>query len=1576
MPRPSNRSQEVAIVGIACTYPGARTAAQFWQNITAKVDAIAEVTPDRWDWRHFYDPDPSNEDKLYCKRGGYLPSSYAFNPRKFGIMPSSLEGTEADHFLVLRAASEALEDAGYGESQRKLDGQSVGIILGKGNYTGPGVTTLIYRSVVTQQILAILKALHPELSEAELEKLKSAVRGTMPKLTAEGAAGLIPNICTGRVANRLNLMGPNFTIDAACASSLVAAELAIRDLSMGNADMVLAGGVHVFAHIPFLQVFDTMRAMSLSSTIRPFDQDCDGTMSGEGIGVLVLKRLADAERDGDRIYAVIKGVGSASDGRAKGIVAPRPEGEELAMLRAYESAGVPPRTVELIEAHGTGTPTGDAAEIDAMLRVFGGGEERRKTIAVGSVKSMIGHAMPASGAASLIKTALALHHRILPPMLNCRVPRKELSAAASPFYVSSETRPWIRARGSSPRRAGVSAFGFGGINAHVVMEEYTGPGITGTMLRDWDCELVVLEGLNREDLGAAAAKLRAYALAEPLGVTLRDVAFTINTNLAGLPERLAVVASTLADLAAKLEQAMSRLKEPGPIKDRQGLYSFTGSEVAQGKVALLFPGEGAQYVNMLSDLCLHFPEVREAFDLADAGTKDPQRRPASQVIFPPPAFTEAEAKESEQHLWSIDRATEAVLTADAAVFRLLDRLGLQTDMMAGHSAGEWIGLAASGVLQTDEFFGSMERLAQMYERLTADTEVPQMSMIAVAAGRERVETITAPLGCEIHFANDNCPRQVVIVVQPRDEKPVMEQLARDGVFVEKLPYDRGYHTPAFTYICEPLRQFFSAMRMGPPCVPLYSCSTASEYPADAAGILNLVSNTFANPLLFRQTIEKMYADGARVFVECGPRGNLSAFVADILRGRPHLAVSVDQFRRPGLTTLMHAVAMLAAAQVPLNLAPLYERRSPRKLALDAAADRFPDPDAAPGTMQVSLSYPRFGLPEPMPQPEPLVVPIPATGAFPASDWEMMSAPGGGGGVSPDAGTALEEHALIMQEMMRTHEAVMRSALGYSPAAPAPYAEAEPASSPSAVAPPAAAASPSLPMLKLSSVVTQQPGQSLVLRVVLDPDEHLFLEDHCLYFAASEFGNQGEPVLSMPMTGTLELMAESASLLCPGLRVVGAERLQAVKWINVQRAEKATALMVSAARKQERSIQVSVRLEDKPSELLAEATILFGEHLESAPAAEPLELKQPRTPQFQAQTVYSEHLMFHGPRFHGIAGIEAVGENGVRGKLRVLANDNVLRSDPRPHFAIDPFLLDAAGQTLGYWPTEYLQEGYVALPIRIGRIKMYQESPAPGVPLECRVHIREVSRRQVRGDYEVLSPDGRVWIRVESWEDWRFYWERHIHAFWRFPGRAFNGRTISHPVLDRCGAVCQRIDRLSEVDKTDLWELLWMQMILNRKELAGYKAMGGAQDRVEWIFDTACAKDAARSWVKRETGQDVFPADIHVRHDHLRGLAVEATHARMPCVAASFNGQAGVGVAAERPLGVAVAALTPGSSAAELAQRAALRLTPSAAHSQLSAADESNGFLRLAVAGETRPVEVHILTEGDLQIALAFWGDAK
>lgn len=460
---------DIAIIGMACIFPGAPDLKSYWQNIVSKVDSVSEP-PEGSGYEECYDPNSKEIDRIYCKRGGYLGDLAKFNPLEFGILPASIEGVESDHFLALRVAHEAISDAMYLE--RPMDRKRVEVIIGKGTLVNRGFANMFQHVIVIDQTLRLLKQLHPEYAQKDLEEIKRSLKASLPPLGADNLPSLIPNLLSSRIVNRLDFMGPNYIVDAACASSLIAIDHGVQDLLVGNCDLAIVGGVNASQSPPVLMAFCAIDALSRKGQICPFDKDADGTLLGEGVGMVVLKRREDAERDDDRIYALIKGVGTASDGRAMGLLAPRVEGEELAMRRAYDVAGISPNTVELIEAHGTGTPVGDVVEIQAMSRVFGP-RKGIPTIAVGSVKSMISHVIPAAGVAGLIKTALALHYKILPPTLNFKEPNPDFEIEKTPFYISTETRPWIQG-GNEPRRAGVSAFGFGGINAHAVLEEYTG----------------------------------------------------------------------------------------------------------------------------------------------------------------------------------------------------------------------------------------------------------------------------------------------------------------------------------------------------------------------------------------------------------------------------------------------------------------------------------------------------------------------------------------------------------------------------------------------------------------------------------------------------------------------------------------------------------------------------------------------------------------------------------------------------------------------------------------------------------------------------------------------------------------------------------------------------------------------------------------------------------------------------------------------------------------------------------------------------------------------------------------------
>ncbi len=364
----------VAIVGMACLFPRAPDLATYWENIVAKVDAVGDP-PDDWEARLFYDPDSRENDRTYCQRGGYLGTLARFDPVRYGVMPLAVDGGEPDHFLALRVACEALADAGYGES---LDGRRAEVVLGRGTYVNRGYTNLVQHGMIVDQTLRILSELHPEHSEDELRELKRRLKDSLPPFNAEVAPGLVPNIVSGRIANRLDLMGPNYIIDAACASSLIAVDRGMQDLIMGRCDLAVVGGVHASTPALIHIIFSQLGALSRRGTIHPFADDADGTLLGEGVGIVVLKRIEDAERDGDRIYCVVRGVGTASDGRALGLLAPRVEGEALALRLAYEESGVDASTVGLIEAHGTGTAVGDTTEIRALTTVFGPRRSKRR----------------------------------------------------------------------------------------------------------------------------------------------------------------------------------------------------------------------------------------------------------------------------------------------------------------------------------------------------------------------------------------------------------------------------------------------------------------------------------------------------------------------------------------------------------------------------------------------------------------------------------------------------------------------------------------------------------------------------------------------------------------------------------------------------------------------------------------------------------------------------------------------------------------------------------------------------------------------------------------------------------------------------------------------------------------------------------------------------------------------------------------------------------------------------------------------------------------------------------------------
>ena len=621
-------SSPIAIIGLSGAFAQSKNLAEYWDNILHEVDSITDVPAAQWSVEDYYDPDPAAEDKTYCKRGGFLPE-IDFNPLEFGLPPNILEITDISQVLSLVFAKQALADAGYGESNPYA--KTTGVSLGASSLKQitPLVSRLQYP--IWKRVLR-----SSGIPEDEIDSIVEKMKLAYVSWQEDSFPGYLSNVVSGRISNRLDLAGINCTLDAACASSMAALQLAMYELQSHNSDMMIAGGVDTNNSIMAYISFSKTPAFTSKDHMRPFDAESDGMLIGEGLGMLVLKRLEDAERDGDRIYAVIRGLGASSDGRSKSIYAPRGEGQELAVRRALQNADVPASTIGLVEAHGTGTATGDPIEVSALSRIFGEDNELGQCIALGSVKSQIGHTKVAAGAASLIKAALALHHKVLPATINVEAPHPKLALDKSPFYLNTSTRPWFS---QSIRRAAVSSFGFGGTNFHAVLEEYTANGSAPRRLHSVPYA-ILLHAPNAAGLIAACQNA-----ADELGQVDGASAFrrlTDASRSAAIHEgsaRLGFVARSAEEAVSRLENALQALRadpEAEAFNHPQGIHFRRRGVPTHGNVVALFSGQGSQYLEMGKALSINFPVIHDTYAEMDSALSQRGFLPITDTLFPPP----------------------------------------------------------------------------------------------------------------------------------------------------------------------------------------------------------------------------------------------------------------------------------------------------------------------------------------------------------------------------------------------------------------------------------------------------------------------------------------------------------------------------------------------------------------------------------------------------------------------------------------------------------------------------------------------------------------------------------------------------------------------------------------------------------------------------------------------------------------------------------------------------------------------------------------------------------------------------
>ncbi len=883
-------AEPIAVIGMSCIYPGSPDLESYWANIIEGRNLVTEVPAERWNVDLYYQDGHGGKGKTPSKWGGFI-DEIAFDPLRYGIPPQSLAAIEPVQLLSLEVANRALADAGYDDTERGrryFDREKTSVIFGA--ESGMDLSNAYaFRNSYAQY----------------LGEMPAELDAVLPDLTEDSFPGVLVNVISGRIANRLGLGGVNYSVDSACASSLTAIELAVKELRSGSSDMVLAGGADFHNSINDFLMFASVKALSPSGYCRSFDDSADGICLGEGVGVVVLKRLSDAERDGDRIYAVINGIAGSSDGKGLGLTAPRKEGQKRALERAYWQAGVLPGAVGLVEAHGTGTVVGDRTELQTLTEIYNAGGALPHAAGLGSVKSQIGHTKCAAGIAGFIKVAKALYHKVLPPTQNIEKPNAGYDAVHSPFMLNRSPMPWPTAEA----HGAVSAFGFGGTNFHAVLSSYSTvdkPVTSG--VAKWMAELFLFRGESFDVAARHMQQLGKFLRESDAPLNLRDIAYTV-AGLGDGPVQCSLVARDVADLIFKLECAHLREKQEG--------VHYRQNEV-HGKLAFVFPGQGSQSPGMLQDVFVTFPALQEI--LVHGATW-------CDKMFPPTVYTREQQQQQQRAITDTRIAQPTLGMANYAMATLLQSMNIKPDMLAGHSYGELVALAIAGCYDLPALLRLSEQRG--ISILDAAGDDPGR-MAAVSEGRAILEELFKPESGVV-MANQNSPAQTVISGAAKAIEAALVVLKEKGIAARPIEVACAFHSPVVANAEKVFADILGNLELRMPAMAVYSNVTAQPYPSDARGIKKQLATQIVSPVRFVEQIEQMYADGARIFVEAGPGRVLTGLIQKILAGKPHLVISTDQKGQPGVWNLLEGVAQLAVALDDVDPTPLWAGRDVAQL---------------------------------------------------------------------------------------------------------------------------------------------------------------------------------------------------------------------------------------------------------------------------------------------------------------------------------------------------------------------------------------------------------------------------------------------------------------------------------------------------------------------------------------------------------------------------------------------------------------------------------------------------------------------
>ncbi len=965
----------IAIVGAGAILPDAANVSAFWENVKSGRYSISEVDRERWDPALYFDADHSAPDKTYSTIGGWA-RKWVWDPMKWrlAVPPRVVDAMDESQKWAIACTREALDDYGY--PNRPLNNDRTAVILGnamageKHYFTALRLYFPEYAHELAEA--ASFAGLPKELRHDITRELHDRMAKRVPDVTEDTMPGELSNCIAGRIANIFNFHGPNYVVDAACASAMAAMSAAIEGLVENDFDLAVTGGIDRNMGASTYIKFCKIGALSATGT-RPYAEGADGFVMGEGAAIFLLKRLADAERDGDKIYAVLRGMGGASDGKGKGITAPNPIGQKLAIERAWQNAGLSPATATLIEGHGTSTSVGDVVEVQSMIDVLGDFHLPSSSVALGSVKSNIGHLKGAAGAAGLLKAALALRDKVLPPSVHCEHRNPNIDFTHSPLYVNTELQAWAMPA-DGVRRAGLSAFGFGGTNFHAVLEEYIPHRLNGNGKRSVtvsEIPATVKEPImNPENVSCTSnsssykAPLRGAlvigatsesALVERLRAVEKDAQAgrapapnaPAESDLRA-PERLAIDYANAPELADKAGNALKAMavNQPAMWKALRAQGIFRGHTPAP-KVAFLYTGQGSQYVNMLQSLRATEPIVAETFDEADRVMTPLLGKPLSKYIFVDHADADAVAK-AEDDLRQTEITQPAVLATDLALTRLLAAYGIEPDFTIGHSLGEYGALVAAGGLP---FVDSLEAVSARGRGMASVAMADNGRMAAVFAPLEEVERILKTINGYVVIANVNSNRQAVVGGGSKAVEQAMEAFQKAGYDVAALSVSHAFHTSIVAGASKPLRQVLERLHLQSPRLPIVANTNGEFYPTGpdvVPQMLDILTQQVASPVQFIKGLRTLYDAGARMFVEVGPKKALQGFAEDVLGGHSDVVSLFTNHPKVGdIVAFNQALCGLYAAGLGRGTAEAL--REPAATSISSVAETStPIPVAATG----------------------------------------------------------------------------------------------------------------------------------------------------------------------------------------------------------------------------------------------------------------------------------------------------------------------------------------------------------------------------------------------------------------------------------------------------------------------------------------------------------------------------------------------------------------------------------------------------------------------------------------------------